>query len=162
MKEAVSPPSRNLEDMQTALQRLETYHSDGYLFHGSKEKISVLEPRQARDRDEKKIIGNQKAVYAIDSLRVPIVKALLDAKDQSLNDWSSGYSDDGSNIEVSGRNFTFTPGYVHVLPRNSFIEIEDERGHTEIVSYEPVVPKDIVRVTPDMLNHLKGVRIKGL
>lgn len=160
MKEKIETPSNVFEGMEFAFRRLERYKAQGYLFHGGKERIPTLVPRQASDTDKSKVIGNQKAVYADPSLQIPIIMALLDKKDHNLRGWRSRYSYTGTHLEVSGENFTLTPGYVHVLPINSFIEIEDEKtGNKEIVSYELVIPRDVVRVTPEILSYLSNVKV---
>jgi hypothetical protein len=57
---------------------------------------------------------------------------------------------------VGGENVFFTDGFVHVLSREKFKEIEDENGK-EIVASEPVTPIDVIKITPDILKYLSGV-----
>jgi len=143
-----------VDAMEAVLDELRGYLDAGYLLHGSKQKLEILEPHQARDRDPSNIIGSQTAVYAARSLRVPIIKALIDVRDKSMAARTYGYDDDGDRIIVSGTNFTFTPGFVYVVRLDSFIEITDDQNRRDIVSYEPVVPHDCIYVTPVILRHL--------
>lgn len=160
MNEKLESAGSVIENMAFTLKRLAAYKAKGYLFHGGKDQVALLTPQQASDRDESRVVGRQKAVYASDSLHIAIVMALLDKKDPTIQGWSSGYSGNETQLQVTGENFTLTPGFVHVLPRNSFIEIEDEKkGDREIVSYEPVTPKDIIRVTPPILSYLPEISV---
>jgi hypothetical protein len=140
--------------MDAALQELRECLEAGFLLHGSKQKLEILEPRRARDTDASNVVGTQTAVYAASSLRIPIIKALIDIRDKSILGQTYGYEDDGNRMIVGGANFTFTPGFVYVLRPDSFIEITDNQDRRDIVSFEPVLPRDRIYVTPTILKRL--------
>lgn len=140
-------------DMRAVLDHLQGRLAEGYLLHGSKQRSELLEPRRAWDTDPSNLVGNQTAIYAARNLRIPIVMALIAIKDGSTA-WLHEYSDDGKAIYLSGTNFTFTPGFVYVLPADGFVEIRDEQGRTDIVSFGSVIPAECMCVTPDILHHL--------
>lgn len=143
--------------MKIALQKLEGYISQGFLLHGSKNKIEVLEPRQARDDNQDRKSGNLNAVYATDDIRISIFMALFAKKDATQNEWRAFYSSTNeTEMNVGGENVTFTPGYIHVLPEKKFHKVDDENSK-EIVSYESVTPIDVISVTPDIAKYLKGI-----
>jgi len=145
------------KEMAAVLKKLEDYRSQGYLFHGTKNKIEVLEPRQAHDDDpDTTTVNNLCAVYATDDLRIPIIMALFDKKDKN-KDCNGFYSvTNGGKMTAGGENVTYTPGYIHVLPKDKFQEIEDERTK-EIVAFENVSPIDIILITPDILDLIPGI-----
>jgi hypothetical protein len=149
--------TKELSEMRKALNKLEDYAKKGFLFHGSKKRLAILEPRQANDSQPgKETIGNLNAVYALDTFRVPILAALMDEKDKSIGGWKRELSDDGTTLIVGGENFTFTNGYVHVLPPDNF-KTEEHDGNYEIVSYTAVTPTDAVEVRPSIVNLLPNV-----
>jgi hypothetical protein len=84
--------------------------------------------------------------------------ALIAVKDASITTWVHEYNDDGDRIIVSGTNFTFTSGFIYVIRPDRFIEIKNDQGRKDIVSYEPVVPQECICVTSDILKYL-NVRI---
>lgn len=144
-------------DMKIAFQKLEDYVSQGLLLHGSKNKIEVLEPRQARDDNQERKSGNLNAVYATDDIRISIFMALFDKKDTTQNGWRAFYhSTNEDEMKVGGEHVTFTPGYIHVLPGEKFHKVDDENSK-EIVAYESVAPIDVIAVTPDITKYLKGI-----
>jgi hypothetical protein len=145
------------QDMLEAFNKLQEYIASGYLLHGSKNKLDVLEPRQAVDGDKTSKVTNLNGVYATDDIRISIFMALFAKKDISKNGWRSFYSVTSKDeITVGGENVFFTDGFVHVLSREKFKEIEDENGK-EIVASEPVTPIDVIKITPDILKYLSGV-----
>jgi hypothetical protein len=146
------------DGMKAVLDRLQRDIDCGLLLHGSKWRLETLEPRQARDVDQANDVGSQRAVYAARNLTIPIVMALIAVRDASVGSWFHEYHDDGNCIVVRGTNFTFTTGFVYVLEPDSFIEIKDDRGRRDIVSYQPVVPLACVRVTAEILNYM-NVRV---
>jgi hypothetical protein len=145
------------QEMAGVIKKLEDYQSQGFLFHGSKEKIIKLEPRQAKDNNPS-AVKNLNAVYSGKDFLRPIVLALLEKKDKTRS-WMTYY--DYSTIdtmEVKGENAIFTPGYIHILPKEGFQEIEDKKTkEKELVSYEPVEPIDILKITPEILNLIPGI-----
>jgi hypothetical protein len=137
------------KEMKEVLQKLNDYLAKGFLLHGSKNKIEVLEPRQAKEDDGRET-GSLNAVYAADDIRIPIFMALFDKKAEDQKGWRAFYSAQGTAMRVGGENVTFTTGYVHILPHEKFTKIEDERSK-EIVSFESVTPEDVIEVNPNIL-----------
>jgi hypothetical protein len=143
-------------EMKEVLKKIEEYRSLGYLFHGSKKELEVVEPRQAHDENPNVIAGNLNAIYATNDIRIPIVIALFDKKDRAQKSASSFYSAYKDTMSVGGVNITFTPGYIYVLPKESFRTVENEQ-EKEIVSFEPVIPIDTIHITPEILDLIPGI-----
>lgn len=150
---------RGSQESIETYKKLGAYLEQGYLLHGTKNQHEIIEPRQARDDNDKRTAGNLLGVYATKNLNIAVLMALFEKKDLSKNGWRSGYSGDENRLLVSGENYTFTTGYVHVLPQESFKMITDEHGSNELVSSETVVPTDVVTINPNILSLLKGVSI---
>ncbi len=152
---------KQIEGNAEKLTRLKSYLAEGYLLHGSKNRIEVLEPRQATDDNPERKTGKAHAIYAEDGdLRIPIVRALFAEKDPVPRSWRAGYSTHGPDtpIIVTGENCTFTPGFVHVLPPDTF-EVEGDEGDNERISRVPVASIDIIEVDPSILDELPGIKI---
>jgi hypothetical protein len=150
-------PEASTESIET-LNSLRDYIKQGYLLHGSKSNTIELEPRQARDTDAERITGNQVGVYAIDSVEEPIFMALRD-KANPLRPSRSFYSGIDGKYEMGGENVILTPGYIHVLPRDTFETVRDEKGNEELVSRVPVRAVAVVEVQPDIIKLLPNVTL---
>lgn len=140
-------------DVEEVLAKLRGYVAQGYVLHGSQAYMTVVEPRQARDSDKSRVTGNQYAVYAeAEDIRVPIVKALLAQRERYRpGGWSSFYTAIGSGpMRVGGKNACLKPGWVHVLPSETFRWVEGATDR-EFISKVPVVPVDVVRVEPSIV-----------
>jgi hypothetical protein len=142
------------------LDQLRSYLRQGFLLHGSKQLVKILEPRQASDNDPNRTTGKAHAVYAetMDP-RIPIVMALFDKKDPGLRGWTSGYHSSGpdSTMTITGTNCTFTAGYVYVLPPDNF-QREGSDDDFEFISATPVTPIAVIKVDPSMLGVLDGIK----
>lgn len=149
--------ARNQENAEK-LEQLRSYLAQGYLLHGSKQKLEVIKPRQSTDDDPERISGKSLAVYAADSIATPILKALFAKKDLEKEGWRSAYTGDKDHLVVTGENCTLTPGYVHVLPRDSFKE--EHESSADLISYSPVTPIDVIEVDPSILDELTGLEIR--
>jgi hypothetical protein len=138
-------------ESKEAFSRLQEYAAQGYLFHGSKSRVEVLEPRQARDGDGTRKLTNMRGVYATDHIEIPVFMALKAPQDAEKS-WTSGYSHNHGDetFSMHGNNTVLTPGWVHVLPRDTF-EVLEEGGSNETVSMEPVRPIASIEVKPDIL-----------
>lgn len=147
------------ERAEHILTQLRDYAEQGYLFHGGKTRVDVLEPRQAHDDDPDRRTGKARAVYATDDIRIPIVMALFEKADPALSGWQSSYTtaEDGTLL-VSGENCTLTQGFIHVLPPETF-ESEGDEHDRETLSFAPVAPIDIIPVDADVLAFLDGISI---
>lgn len=148
---------RNSQESLETLRKMEDYLSQGYLLHGSKRRLEMIEPRKADDTDPERVAGKANAVYASDEVYAPILRALFDRKDPT-RDSRSSYSGNAIHMKVTGENATFTNGYVYVLPRDSFI-LEGEGDDQELISYSPVTPIETIVVTPEILEHLQNLEI---
>lgn len=146
------------ESIET-LNQLKDFLAQGYLLHGSKQPIDTLEPRQAEDTNKERHIGRQHAVYATRHVEIPIFMALKDRKDDSIRSWRSGYSGTGGSWYMHGENTTLTPGYVYVLPPDTFERLEDERGGEELVSRVPVTPIAVFKVEPNILKLFPNITL---
>lgn len=133
--------------MYLALELLENMLAEGFCLHGSKRRISDhLIPHQAHCESGRPE-GNLNAIYADpDGVRIPCLMALFDRKDPRQSRMTSYTGQGGGMLTVEGTNTTFTPGYVYVLPTDTFVF-----HHGEFVSFTPVWPHAIVPVTPEIL-----------
>ena len=122
----------------------------GYLLHGSQNYFTVVEPQQAHD-DNKRETGCQYGIYATKDIRIAVLVALFHPTNPK--DWQSGYSGvEGGAIRVFGYNVTFEPGYVYVLPHDTFEWVGTEEKNRELISRVPVKPIEIIEVTPVLLS----------
>jgi hypothetical protein len=142
------------------IAELSEYLKKGYVLHGSKSDSSVLKPQQAHDTNVDRIVGKAFAIYAEGrDIRIPIFMALKDRKDISMSSESeySGYGPE-KVLTISGRNLHFTPGYVHVLPSETY-EIEKHGNVEELISRVPVRAIKIFRVSPSILDALPNIEM---
>lgn len=149
----------NPESNAEIVRKLQKYLDNGMLLHGSKKLLTRLEPRQSTDDNPERNIGKSLAIYAeAHDLRIPVLMALFAQADTSVASWQSGYSAHGPDtpIEVSGENYTFTPGYIYVLPREKFVTEEDE-NEREYIATEPVDPVEVLEVTPSILSEFDDI-----
>lgn len=127
----------------------------GMCLHGSKEKFTVAEPRSA-NCESKRPESCRCAVYATpDDVAIAIVRALID-KVPGARSSRSSYSRHGNGpLVVDGENATFTPGYVHILPSDTF-------GHDgdEYYSLVPVSVLSTVPVDPSILKLLDNIELR--
>lgn len=143
---------------QEKLDRLRDYLAQGYLLHGTKKRLAVLEPRQSSDDDPKRITGKAFAIYAEkEDVRIPILMALFDKADKSAGGWRSSYSQRGDGpLVVSGENCRFTAGYVYVLPPDTF-EQEGTENDREYISRSAIRPVAVIEVTPEILKQFPEI-----
>lgn len=146
------------ESIET-LAQLKEFVAQGYVLHGSKKASDTLEPKQATDTNKERIIGTQVAVYATHHVEIPLFMALKDMKDASLRSMRSGYSGTGGVWRMYGENTTLTPGYVYVLPSDTFEKIVDEKGDEELISRVPVMPVAVFKVEPDILSLFPNITL---
>lgn len=133
----------------------------GYLLHGGKIRTDLLVPMQAKDDDTARKTGQAFAIYAeATDIRIPILISLFAEKDTSKRSWRSEYTSHFPGpIKVGGENYTFTPGYVYVLPRESFTT-EGNKYDYEYISRVPVVPKEVIAIDPSILSVLEGIEFQ--
>ena len=151
----------NLEQERETLNRLRRYLSDGMLLHGSKVIVDTLEPKQASDNNKEREVGKSFAIYAeTEDIRIPILMALFDKKDHTLADCRTSYSAYGPNepMIVSGDNYTFSPGYVYVLPPEKF-SIEESSTEQEHIATEPITPIAVFKVDPLILSLFDDIQL---
>lgn len=150
------------ESNRKIIEKFRNYLKQGYLLHGSKSDALTLEPRQAHDSNPERVAGKAKAIYAEPAdMRIPIFMALRAPKDPlAEGGFSSGYSAYGPNLpmHVRGSNLTFTPGFIHVLPEETF-EIEQHGEDREYLSQVPVTAVEVIRVEPSLLGEFGDIEI---
>ena len=125
--------------------RLQALQEAGFLFHGSAIRLTMIEPRTARDQTSE--IGKLTAVYATDDYRLAIVKAVVQ---QSHSSFCHGWRLQDEHLHVRGFGVECKNGFVHVLNRNRFRKIRDA-NKTEIVSFQSVKPVRAFAVSADDL-----------
>lgn len=142
--------------MQEVVEFLESMLRQGYCLHGSPIKIEgCIEPKQAHC-DSGRPEGCLKALYATrDDLRPACLRALFSKLDPFRDSYSSYSGESDGLLTVKGENTTFRPGYVYVLPTSTFVESGEE-----YISFEPVLPHLVVRVTPDILHLLPNLDLR--
>jgi hypothetical protein len=157
--DGMSPTTPPFESCENTLKKLESYLVQGYLLHGSKMPYNTLLPRQAHDTTNRQV-GTLLGVYAeSDDVRIPILMSLFAPREGWEHDWKSSYSGNLEKLTVTGEHCTFTPGYVHVVPRETFVRQGDKADY-EWVSPTPVTPIAILPITPDILPLLSGLHIE--
>lgn len=144
------------ESIET-LAVLRDFLAKGYLFHGSKSNADLLEPRQARDVDAGRVLGNQFGVYAADGIEIPVFMALKQIADPFIGRSSSGYHGNNDIYTMHGKNTILTPGFVHVLPRDAFTQEQDEHGDYEFIARNPVRAVAVITVKPDIMRLLPNI-----
>lgn len=155
-------PETRTENLRK-VEHLREYLARGYLLHGGKSRVDLLEPRQSTDSDPDRVAGKAHAIYAeAHDVRIPIIMALFDRKDHSVHSWSSGYSAHGpdSTMTLSGKNYAFTRGFVHVLPADTF-ETEGDEHDNELISRTPVEPIAIIEVDASILDILDNIEYEA-
>lgn len=138
--------------MENTLVLLGDMIAEGFYLHGSRKKIDVLKPRTARC-----LSGNeescQTAVYAARCIEISCIMAMLKPDGSSLR-YQASYTRQHpmDPLIVRGKHATFGPGYVYVLPHDTF-----ERMGSETISRVPVMPHLVVPVTPAIIPLLLNV-----
>jgi hypothetical protein len=129
---------------------------EGFFLHGSRQKIKKpLEPRQAKDAVGKPS-GCQMAVYATKSdIRIPCIMAMFTPIDPGKASHSEYSRKTGGKMVVTGENVTFGPGYVYVLPADTFEEMDGE-----FISFKPVMPILVIPVNPKILRLFPNLEIQ--
>lgn len=125
---------------------------DGYLLHGSSYLNKVLEPRQAADTQGVPE-NEQKAVYATNIPAIALYISLVspDAIQEQRMSFVYGCGtkhQDGVCVPYfsadKGVESIMRPGYVYVLPPDSFVPTSGHPLEEQFVSYTSVVPVMIV------------------
>ncbi|HVX92564.1 MAG TPA: hypothetical protein VHA74_00430 [Candidatus Dojkabacteria bacterium] len=140
---------------KTAVERLLDYEKQGYLFHGStKNNLSIIEPKSAKDVNDKEEFNNDNAVFASVSAAGSVIFGCMYFPEEIDNKvhgaWSVGPSRGIGKIWAQipkgwKEYIKNNRGYVYVLKRDPFIEGLRE-GFWQAKSKTPVVPVDIIQV----------------
>lgn len=157
-------PEKNENIHEKVLNKLHDYRDEGYLFHGSNHKFTVVKPHQATDESTADEHHNMKGVYATDTPELAVAAGLLSRKDLH-KDYTSSWnkkSDDGvlESLDIDGDdNTVLRPGYIYVVPADAFEKHtgSNNRDDFELVSTEAVDPIDIVAVNPNILDYIPEV-----
>ncbi len=148
------------EEESKKIDTLRRYVQDGFLLHGSKSRIDKIEPRQASDIDKTRVARNQFGVYATEDPDIAIVMALMHPKGSgNTTSYYHKHSGESESFKIGGVNVMLRTGYVHVLPRETFKEINHEND-VEFVSKDPVTPVAVIEVNPPIIRSM-NVTLEG-
>lgn len=155
MKEVIK--NENKERNLNARERLLFLEKEGkFLFHGSPDKIEVLEPRQPliyNIHNKKKEKHGNLCVAATPCADIAIFRAIVNSKNFSKDDYASSF---GVNKDDTIKLATTKPvlekikdkkGFVHVISRELFDKFSDMEWRSE----KTIKPEEIVSVTAEDL-----------
>lgn len=128
-----------MRNSQKVIGALEFFLERGFCLHGTKYEGPVLEPRQAHCKSGRPE-GCLNAVYATSLIvEVPLIMAMERGEGSFYyHHWT------GKPVEAGGsEGKTFMPGFVYVLPSDTFKWVE-----SDLVSFVPVRPVARIRVVP--------------
>ncbi len=160
-------PQTNRKETFTAIQQLQEYEKQGYVFHGSTDpNIKILNPRPATDVDETNAFNNDTAIFATPSPTASVIFACM-----SLNNvpreirrgvWSIG-SEDGQKIVARipkkwRKHLKNNSGYVYILDGSTFSNKGDVKGW-QVKSKKSVKPVTSVNVSFTDFEKLGGTVI---
>ena len=132
-------------------RRLRFLESEGkWVFHGSGSHLEKLEPRQAHNyseaRAESGIPDDKPAVFATPYADIAIFMAVVSPK--NVKNLRAGFSSFGEKkFEFRATSETMNQldqakGYVYVFGKEGFVP----RGDSEMLSYETVMPSEVIEV----------------
>ena len=162
----MQPSKEKLNNMSESLERakLRELENEGrWVFHGSGSKIKEFEPRQAynypTNSQEGRIPDGKPAVFASVSADIAIFMALINELNVPGRLRSGFGLDSNGKITFKATKETIeqlhnSTGYVYVFDKKKF----SPRSPIESLSYESVVPDDVVMVTEKDLP--KNIEIK--
>lgn len=154
----------------SAASKLKEYESDGYVFHGSPSgTLESIEPRPARDADERNKFKNDLAVFATPSPSASVIFACMhlenvppEARNES---WSVGPKENGESGVEARIPRKWKPyiednmGFVYVLPSEQFYG-EEPSGHDwQVKTSKSVKPVDVVPAKFSDFEKLGGIII---
>ncbi len=145
----------NEKETFTAIQQLQEYEKEGYVFHGSPDSnITELDPRPAADVDETNVFNNDTAVFATPSPAAGVIFACMSRdnvpEEIRRGTWSVG-SEDGNKIVARipkkwQKHLVNNSGYVYVLDGTNFSNKGDIEGW-QVKSKKSVEPETSVEVS---------------
>lgn len=146
------------ENILTPREKLLALEKEGrFVFHGSRENIEILEPRQAYNYQEK---DGAPAVFATPYADVAIYRALINAN--NINGKSSNsfginknrlFFKTSANLLEAAKHIT---GNVYVLDKNMFTEFQG----TECRSNHEIQPMQVIRVyAEDLPSNIEIINI---
>ncbi len=124
---------------------LDKYRDNGFLFHGSPNKIkSSIEPRQAEDTDKSNTFNNAHAIFATDDYIMSMAYSLMNFKLLPVcNGMSCSicYNSDKKVIanfpQKWEKGLSKVEGFIYVLPRKTFSETDGIQWKSK-TAVEPV------------------------
>lgn len=146
---------KNLEKQESGREKLKRLESTGfYVFHGSPEPLSSLEPRQAHNHIKKEngeyepVPDGDPAVFASGFSDIAIFMSIFNKKNAPLGS-RSGFSSDGEgNLDFRVTEDTLnqindsSSGFVYVFNKDDF----EQRNPSEFVSKKEVRPIKVIKV----------------
>ena len=134
--------------MSNSLEKLKKYQEEGFLFHGSSDKLECLEPRQAYTFiNKEKVKDGEPAVFTSPFYKIAIFMSLFNKKN-CQHGFDVGYHFDNGNFNFRATKKSMdqlndsSVGYVYVFSKDDF----SERNSAEFVSYKTVKPVGIIEV----------------
>lgn len=144
---------------QETFHALKQYVIDGHLLHGSNLQLTVLKP-QAPSSDSGGAIHTQNAVYATQDPRIACAMAMFTRKDKTNPDAQTFYHVTNDQCEIGGTNIMFGAGFVHILPRDTFVYLEDKTGDYDWVSYQTVKPVATLPVDASIADYFENTTFR--
>lgn len=134
------------------IEKLKEYEKQGYLFHGSPNKIELLEPKQAFSSygSDTLVKHGEPSVSATPFVELAIFRSIINDKNApDDHDSSFGYNSDiGLLFSVSEKTLNQAKGkkgFVHILPLEGFKKFSNTI--MEWRSEKEVKPIDIIKVS---------------
>jgi hypothetical protein len=155
-------PERESRFYKEKVDTLQRFVDEGYVLHGSPQKIDVLEPHQGHDASGEEHKTMQ-GVYGTQDIREAIAAALMRRTEDAQNArtyWEPD-SENEDTFVFGGDNVELDTGWVYVLPLDAFeahTGEHDEGEDTEFVAKESVIPHAVVEVDPGIVEHMGNFR----
>lgn len=131
------------------MKDLEKYLTGEYLFHGSPNLLSLVEPAQSScDTNSKSNIDN--AIFLTPLVEVASAYAFKDTIAQASEglEWEFNVNQSGKLPIMIMRNIIITDninGYIYVFKKTDEF-VNDPVGSLQYKSYNPLIPVDVIKV----------------
>lgn len=118
---------------------LQGLSEETFVLHGSPYAFDVAEPRPAECGSGTEY-KNRCAVYASITMFDPVIRAVIHG--------DTGWRHANSQIKIEGEDLRLGEGYIYVLPRAAFEELDNRFW---FAAYEPVHPVEMIKIRPTIL-----------